>query len=60
MIHNTPFGDVVDTEDDLQPHLYRAIDKSKRVLDLMIAVISTMEVNQRDEAACGGRIDHHH
>lgn len=48
MIHNTPFGDVVDTEDDLQPHLYRAIDKSKRVLDLMIAVISTMEVNQEE------------
>ncbi|MCM2533017.1 lyase family protein [Neobacillus pocheonensis] len=23
MIHNTPFGDIVDTEDDLQPHLYR-------------------------------------
>ena len=46
MIHNTPFGDIVDTEDDLQPHLYRAIDKSNRVLKLMTAVISTMEVNR--------------
>ncbi|MFD1397340.1 argininosuccinate lyase [Kroppenstedtia eburnea] len=48
MIHNTPFGDIVDTEDDLQPHLYRAIDKSNRVLELMTAVISTMEVNQAE------------
>ncbi|MFD1427569.1 argininosuccinate lyase [Kroppenstedtia sanguinis] len=48
MIHNTPFGDIVDTEDDLQPHLYRAIDKSNRVLKLMTAVISTMEVNQEE------------
>ncbi|SEM99150.1 argininosuccinate lyase [Lihuaxuella thermophila] len=46
MIHNTPFGDIVDTEDDLQPHLYRAMDKSMRVLDLMSAVIRTMEVNR--------------
>lgn len=46
MIHNTPFGDVVDTEDDLQPHLYRAIDKSRRVLALMTAVIRTLEVNR--------------
>jgi argininosuccinate lyase len=46
MIHNTPFGDVVDTEDDLQPHLYRAIDKSQRVLGLMTAVIRTLEVNR--------------
>lgn len=46
MIHNTPFGDVVDTEDDLQPHLYRAIDKGRRVLGLMAAVIRTLEVNR--------------
>lgn len=46
MIHNTPFGDVVDTEDDLQPHLHRAIDKSRRVLELMTAVIRTLEVNR--------------
>jgi argininosuccinate lyase len=46
MVHNTPFGDIVDTEDDLQPHLYRAIDKSLRVLKLMNAVVSTLEVNR--------------
>jgi argininosuccinate lyase len=46
MVHNTPFGDIVDTEDDLQPHLYRAIDKAMRVLKLMNAVVSTLEVNR--------------
>ncbi|QQZ10106.1 argininosuccinate lyase [Heyndrickxia vini] len=46
MIHNTPFGDIVDTEDDLQPHLYRAFNNANRVLKLMYAVISTMKVNK--------------
>ena len=31
MIHNTPFGDIVDTEDDLQPYLYKRIEKTIRV-----------------------------
>ncbi|MGA4718473.1 argininosuccinate lyase [Fictibacillus nanhaiensis] len=46
MIHNTPFGDIVDTEDDLQPHLYRSYKKANRVMHLMHAVIRTMEVNK--------------
>lgn len=46
MIHNTPFGDIVDTEDDLQPHLYRAFNNANRVLKLMYAVISTLKVNK--------------
>lgn len=46
MIHNTPFGDIVDTEDDLQPHLYRSYEKANRVILLMHAVIRTMEVNK--------------
>ncbi|MCM3718553.1 argininosuccinate lyase [Fictibacillus phosphorivorans] len=46
MIHNTPFGDIVDTEDDLQPHLYRSYEKANRVIHLMHAVIRTMEVNK--------------
>ena len=32
MIHTTPFGDIVDTEDDLQPYLYKGIEKAIRVL----------------------------
>lgn len=46
MIHNTPFGDIVDTEDDLQPHLYRAFSNAGRVMKLMYAVISTLKVNE--------------
>ncbi|MBH0173772.1 argininosuccinate lyase [Fictibacillus sp. 23RED33] len=46
MIHNTPFGDIVDTEDDLQPHLYRSYENANRVMHLMHAVIRTMEVNK--------------
>jgi argininosuccinate lyase len=47
MIHNTPFGDIVDTEDDLQPHLYRSYEKANRVIHLMHAVVRTMEVNKK-------------
>lgn len=46
MIHNTPFGDIVDTEDDLQPHLYRAFSNAGRVMKLMYAVIATLKVNE--------------
>ncbi|MGG1677038.1 argininosuccinate lyase [Neobacillus sp. NRS-1170] len=46
MIHNTPFGDIVDTEDDLQPHLYRAFSKANRVMKIMYAVILTLDVNE--------------
>ncbi len=46
MIHNTPFGDIVDTEDDLQPHLYRSFNQANRVMKLMYAVIATLQVNK--------------
>src|SRR5699024_5572025 len=42
MIHNTPYGDINDTEDDLQPHLYKGFRKALRVLKLMHAVVLTM------------------
>lgn len=45
MIHNTPFGDIVDTEDDLQPHLYRSFNNANRVMKLMYAVITTIKVD---------------
>ncbi|QGH33793.1 argininosuccinate lyase [Gracilibacillus salitolerans] len=46
MIHNTPYGDINDTEDDLQPHLYTGYQKAIRVLRIMYAVILTMDFNK--------------
>ena len=46
MLHNTPFGDIVDTEDDMQPHLWAALGILTRVFTLLSGVVGTMEVNQ--------------
>jgi argininosuccinate lyase len=45
MLHNTPFGDIVDTEDDLQPYLWRALETADGLYRLLAAVTGTMEVN---------------
>ncbi|ABS22474.1 argininosuccinate lyase [Bacillus cytotoxicus] len=47
MIHNTPFGDIVDTEDDLQPYLYEGMEKAIRVFCTMNAVVRTMKVEEK-------------
>jgi argininosuccinate lyase len=46
MLHNTPFGDVVDTEDDLQPYLWRTFEAADGLCRLLAAVVGTMEVNR--------------
>lgn len=46
MIHNTPFGDIVDTEDDLQPYIWKAIERLGGIYDLLTSVLLTMEVNK--------------
>lgn len=46
MIHNTPFGDIVDTEDDMQPYMWRAIDKLIGIYKLFGSLIVTMNVNK--------------
>lgn len=48
MIHNTPFGDIVDTEDDLQPYLWRAMDKLRGIYKLFGSLVVTMEVNKEE------------
>lgn len=46
MVHNTPFGDIVDTEDDMQPYIWRAIDKLIDIYQLFGNLVITMEVNR--------------
>ncbi|WP_067727645.1 argininosuccinate lyase [Oceanobacillus damuensis] len=46
MIHNTPFGDINDTEDDMQPHIYGGYRKAIRVLRLMRAVVLTLDFDK--------------
>lgn len=46
MIHNTPFGDIVDTEDDMQPYLWRAMEKLSGIYKLFGSVVVTMDVNK--------------
>ncbi len=45
MMHNTPFGDIVDTEDDLQPHIWRSVEILTNVLELLSGVYGTIQVN---------------
>nr|WP_231571149.1 argininosuccinate lyase [Paenibacillus sp. VKM B-2647] len=46
MLHNTPFGDIVDTEDDLQPHLWHSLKLSEQLFRLLSVVVGTLEVNR--------------
>jgi len=46
MVHNTPFGDIVDTEDDMQPYIWKAIEKLGGIYDLLSCVLLTMKVNK--------------
>jgi argininosuccinate lyase len=40
-VHNTPFGDIVDTEDDLQPLVDRAFHDACRAITLVAAAIGS-------------------
>lgn len=54
--HNTPFGDIVDSEDDLQPLVFTMFDDAARGLRLFAAALgsATFEV-ERLAAAAGAR-----
>jgi argininosuccinate lyase len=43
--HNTPFGDIVDSEDDLQPLVFTMTAEALRALRLFAGVSSACEVN---------------
>lgn len=46
ILHNTPFGDIVDTEEQLQPHLYDSIKYTIRALKMLSSVFATLKVNK--------------
>jgi argininosuccinate lyase len=42
-VHNTPFGDIVDTEDDLQPLVFTMFRDATRAVKLVAAAMATAE-----------------
>ena len=40
-VHNTPFGDIVDTEDDLQPLVFAMFSDAERAVRLVAAAMGT-------------------
>ena len=53
-IHNTPFGDIVDTEDDLQPLVWSMFRDATRTVKLVAAAMATAEFDPaRLEAKAG-------
>jgi argininosuccinate lyase len=56
-VHNTPFGDIVDTEDDLQPLVDRLFHDATRALTLVGAAMATAQFDEPRldaRAAAGG------
>ena len=50
-VHNTPFGDIVDTEDDLQPLVFAMFNDADRTLRLVTAAMSTARFDRERLAA---------
>ena len=44
-VHNTPFADIVDTEDDLQPLVFSMFRDARRAVKLITAAMATAEFN---------------
>jgi argininosuccinate lyase len=42
-VHNTPFGDIVDTEDDLQPLVFAMFRDATRAVELVAAAMTSAE-----------------
>src|ERR1700730_10220124 len=54
--HNTPFGDVNDSEDDLQPLVFTMVADALRSLRLLAGVLKSAEVD-RERLACRAAAD---
>jgi len=48
--HNTPFGDIVDSEDDLQPLVFSVFEDASRALKLFAVVVRGCQVNKEQMA----------
>jgi len=46
-VHNTPFGDIVDTEDDLQPLVFSMFRDATRAVKLVAAAMRTAEFDAK-------------
>src|SRR5688572_5125461 len=53
-VHNTPFGDIVDTEDDLQPLVARMFKDATRAVSLVAAAMAHAEFDVERLAARAG------
>jgi argininosuccinate lyase len=54
IVHNTPFGDIVDTEDDLQPLVDHVFHDAARALTLVGAALATAEFDEEKLEARAG------
>ncbi len=52
-VHNTPFGDIVDTEDDLQPLVYAMFNDAERAVRLVAAAMETAAFDRERLAVAG-------
>lgn len=46
MLHNTPYGDIVDMEDDMQPVVARVFDDTRRPVRMVAGALDTAEFNR--------------
>jgi argininosuccinate lyase len=53
-VHNTPFGDIVDTEDDLQPLVFSMFRDAMRAVHLVAAAMASVEFDAADLEARAG------
>jgi argininosuccinate lyase len=54
-VHNTPFGDIVDTEDDLQPLVFSMFKDASRTVRLVSAAMRSAEFNRARLAERAGQ-----
>jgi argininosuccinate lyase len=52
LLHNTPFADMNDAEDDLQPTAYSAFDDAARAFDLAAGLLETARFDTARMEAC--------